>query len=70
MSEQSSYMTTQQEFCWNRKSEELGVKREERTHLLGRLVEHLALCGELVRPVHQIVNLLSALKYRLDCLVL
>lgn len=45
-------------------------QKEHRTNLLGCLVKHLALCWKRVRPVHQIVDLLSSLQNRLDCLVL
>jgi len=39
-------------------------------NLLSCLVEHLALRGKGVRSLHKVIQLLSALKNRLDCLML
>ncbi len=44
--------------------------QEGQTDLLCGLVEHLALHGKLIRPIYQVVDLLSSLEDRLDRLVL
>jgi hypothetical protein len=40
------------------------------THALGRLVEHLALCTEGIRSLHQAIQMLSALKDTFNSLML
>lgn len=62
------HMIKQHEFCYpqNGSSEHVFCGVHLSTYLLSRLVEHLALSRQRLRPIHQIVNLLSTLQHRFD----
>jgi hypothetical protein len=60
-------MTTQHEFCWAVSGASDHVAA---THFFGRLVEHLALGGEGVGSLHEVIQLFSPLEDRFDRLVL